>query len=83
MVSVSWDAHEVIFIDYVEKGRTITGAYYTALLDRLVDEIRKKQPYVHCIIQTWPPATIICPKTSRNDCVLGVLSRTKEFNKKQ
>ena len=27
-------------IDYLEKGRTITGAYYTALLDRLIDEIK-------------------------------------------
>ena len=31
----------VIFIDYLEKGRTITGTYYAALLDRFVDEIRK------------------------------------------
>ena len=38
-----WDAHGVIFIDYLEKGRLITGGYYTVLLDRLVDEIRKKR----------------------------------------
>ena len=44
MASVFWDAHGVIFIDYLEKGRTITGAYYAALLDRLVDQIRKKRP---------------------------------------
>ena len=31
-------------IDYFQKGRMITGAYYAALLDRLVDESRKKQP---------------------------------------
>ena len=37
------DAHGVISIDYLEKRRTITGAYYAALLDRLVDEIRNKQ----------------------------------------
>ena len=36
------DAHRVIFIDYLQKGRKITGAYYVALLDRLVDQIRKK-----------------------------------------
>ena len=46
MVSVFWDAHGVISIDYLEKGRTITGAYYAALLDRLVDEIRKKRPHL-------------------------------------
>ena len=43
MVSIFWDAHEVIFINYLQKGRTITGAYYAALLDRLVDKIRKKR----------------------------------------
>ena len=36
MASVFRDAHGVIFIDYLEKGRTITEAYYVALLDRLV-----------------------------------------------
>ena len=46
MASVYWDAHGVLFIDYLKKGRTITGAYYAALFDRLVDEIRKKRPYL-------------------------------------
>ena len=40
MVSVFWDAHGVIFIDYLEKGRTIIGAYYAALVYRLIDERR-------------------------------------------
>ena len=42
----NYDAHGVIFIVYLEKGRAITGAYYAALLDRLVDEIRKKRPHL-------------------------------------
>ena len=46
MASVFWDIHGVIFIDYLQKGRTITEAYYAALLDRLVDEIRKKWPHL-------------------------------------
>ena len=46
MASVFWDAHGVTFIDYLEKGRTTTGAYYAALLDRLVDEIRNKRPHL-------------------------------------
>ena len=46
MASVFWDSHGVIFIDYLEKGRTLTGAYYAALLDRLVDEIRKKRKHL-------------------------------------
>lgn len=46
MASVFWDAHGIIFIDYLQKGSTITGAYYAALLDRLVDEIGKKRPHM-------------------------------------
>ena len=46
MASVFWDAHRVIFIDYLEKGRTNTGAYYAALLDQLLNEIRKKWPHL-------------------------------------
>jgi histone-lysine N-methyltransferase SETMAR len=46
MASVFWDANGVIFIDYLEKGKTITGAYYAALLDRLVDELKKKRPHL-------------------------------------
>ena len=46
MASVFWDIRGVIFIDYLEEGRTITGAYYAALLDQLVDEISKKRLYL-------------------------------------
>ena len=46
IASVFWDAYRVIFINYLEKGRRITRAYYAALLDRLVDEIRKKRPHL-------------------------------------
>ena len=46
MASVFWDAHGVIFIDRLEKGSTITGAYYAALLDRSVYKIRKKRPHM-------------------------------------
>ena len=35
--------HGVIFIDYFEKGRTLTRAYYAVLLDRLV---RMKRPHL-------------------------------------
>ena len=46
MASVFWDARGIIYIDYLEKGRTITGVYYAALLDRLVDEIKEKRPHL-------------------------------------
>lgn len=46
MASVFWDARGIIFIDYLEKGKTITGPYYSELLDRLNAEIKKKRPYL-------------------------------------
>ena len=41
MASVFWDAQ---FIDYFEKGKTIHGDYYMALLGRLSAEIKRKRP---------------------------------------
>ena len=34
-----WDSHGVILIDYLQKGKTITGAYYASLLDKLKAEL--------------------------------------------
>ena len=44
MATVFWDSKGIIFIDYLEKGKTITGEYYASLLDRLREEINKKRP---------------------------------------
>lgn len=44
MASLDWDAHDISFIDYLEKGKTINNVYYTSLLDRLNEEIKKKRP---------------------------------------
>ena len=41
MASVFWDAHGILFIDYLLKGKTINSDYYMALLDRLSAEIKK------------------------------------------
>lgn len=41
MATIFWDAHGILLIDYLEKGRTITGAYYVELLDRLNKKIKK------------------------------------------
>ena len=46
MASVFWDAHGIIFIDYLQKGQTINSDYYIALLERLKDEIAKKRPHM-------------------------------------
>ena len=46
MATVFWDSRGIIFIDYLEKGETITGAYYASLLDRLNNEIKEKRPHL-------------------------------------
>jgi hypothetical protein len=44
MASVFWDAEGILFIDYLEKGKTISGEYYSNLLTRLDERIREKRP---------------------------------------
>lgn len=46
MATIFWDAHGILLIDYLQKGRTITGAYYVELLDRLDAEIKRKRPHL-------------------------------------
>lgn len=46
MATVFWDSHGVIFIDYLQKGKTITGAYYASLLDKLKAELVEKRPHL-------------------------------------
>lgn len=38
-----WDTHEIIFIDYLEKKKTINGKYYTKILQRSSKEIEQKR----------------------------------------
>ena len=44
MVSIFWDVYDILFIDYLEKGKTTNSNYCMALLDRLRAEIKKKGP---------------------------------------
>lgn len=46
MATVFWDARGIIFIDYLQKGKTINGEYYAALLQRLSEEIKTKRPHL-------------------------------------
>ena len=41
---VFWDAHSILFINYLEKGKTIISEYYIVLFVRLKEEIAKKRP---------------------------------------
>jgi hypothetical protein len=44
MASVFWNAEGILFIDYLEKGKTVSGEYYSSLLTRLDERIREKRP---------------------------------------
>ena len=46
IASVFWDAHGILFIEYLEKGKTINSDYHMAWLYRLSAEIKKKRPHV-------------------------------------
>jgi len=47
MATVFWDAHGIIFVDYLKKGKTITGEYYASLLDQLKVIISEKRPHLN------------------------------------
>ena len=44
MALVFWDAEGILFIDYLEKGKTITREYYSNILTRLDEKISEKRP---------------------------------------
>jgi len=43
MASVFLDPEGILFIDYLEKGKTITREYYSNLLTRLGKKVREKR----------------------------------------
>ncbi|GFV29425.1 histone-lysine N-methyltransferase SETMAR [Trichonephila clavipes] len=44
--TVFWDSHGVILTDYLQKEKTITGAYYASLLDKLKAKLEEKRVYL-------------------------------------
>ena len=44
MASVLWDVKSIVFIDYLQKGKTINGDYYAKLLRELRQAIKSKRP---------------------------------------
>jgi histone-lysine N-methyltransferase SETMAR len=44
IATVFWDSQGIILINYLEKGRTITGASYSSLLDHMKTELQEKRP---------------------------------------
>lgn len=43
MATTCWDSQGLIFVEYLEKDKTVTGPYYTKLLHRFDTELRKKK----------------------------------------
>lgn len=46
MATVFWDSQGVIHIDFLQKGRTITGQYYSDLLDQFNGILKEKRPHL-------------------------------------
>jgi transposase len=44
MASVFWDAEGILLTDYLEKGKIITGKFYSNLLTRPHEKSREKKP---------------------------------------
>jgi hypothetical protein len=44
MASVFWDVEGILFIDYLEKGKSMTGVYYSNLLTRVDEKMCEKRP---------------------------------------
>ncbi|KAL0860950.1 hypothetical protein ABMA27_009481 [Loxostege sticticalis] len=47
MATIFWDSQGIILIDFMEKGKTITGAYYAALLGKFQSNTKKKVIFHH------------------------------------
>lgn len=44
LASVFWDAKGILFIDYLQTGKTINSDYYCNLLNQLDEKIRERRP---------------------------------------
>ena len=44
MATVFWDSEGIHLMHFLEKGRTVTGHYYSTLLVKLREEIKSKRP---------------------------------------
>ena len=74
MASVFWDAHGILFINYLEKGKTINSDYYMTLLDRLSAEIKTKRPHMQKKKVLFHQDNAPCHKTMKTMVKLNELS---------
>ena len=74
MASVFWDAHGILFIDYLEKGKTINSDYYMALLDWLSAKIKKKRTHMQKKKVLFHQANAPCHKSMKTMVKFNELS---------
>jgi len=65
MATVFWDSQGIILIDYLQKGKIITEEYYATLLDRLKEELKKKQPRLMRKKSALPSRQCAVPQVDR------------------
>ena len=74
MASVFWDAHGILFIDYLEKGKTINSDHYMSLLDRLSAKIKKERPDMQKKKVLFQQGNAPCHKSMKTMVKLSELS---------
>ena len=74
MASVFLDGHGILFIDHLEKCKTINSDYYTALLDRLSAEIKKKRPHMQKTKDLFHQDNASCHKSMKTIVKLNELN---------
>ena len=68
----------LLFINYLEKGKTINSDYYMALLDRLSPEIKKKRPHMQKKIVLFHSDNASCHKSMKTMARLNELRRLEQ-----
>ena len=67
LASIFWDVQGILFIDYLEKRRTINNKYYIALLMCFKEEIAKKTPSNEEEKHALSPGQCTVSQIDRND----------------
>ena len=67
MASVFWDEHSILFIDYLEKGKTINSDYYMALTGSIERRNQEKTASHAKEKNAVPPRECTVPQVHEND----------------
>ena len=73
-IHLFWNVQGILFIDYLEKGRTIYSRYYIALEVRLMEEIAKKTAKNEEVKSALSPRQCTVSQVDRNDGKIKICS---------